>query len=263
MVLSSAGTMQVLAPASTAMLQTAMRSSMSSASMPGPTNSRQAPIAPSVPISAEDRQDEVLSGDVRPAPPGEGVAHRFGDAEPQFAQRQRGRDVARPHARAERGERAGRARVRVAADHQVAWFDETALGQQRVFDPAVADVVVMRDAVLLRELGERGEAACRRDVLGRREVVADQHDGLRAGDARRAHHLELRKRQRAGDVVEQHAIDRADRDLARVHLVAGFGRKDLLGGGQRRSHQRVSSFIATSGSTHDTKAFSADVSGSE
>ena len=158
-----------------------------------------------------------------------GDLHRVGHLEPQLARGHRGRAVGGADAGREDVERAVGARVRVAADHQVARHDVALLGDELVAH-ALAHVVDGR-AGLLAELAHH--RVQRRDALdrARRAVVHDDGDLRRVEDLVDAHVLERPDGERRGAVLAHHEVDVGDHDVAGVRVGSGVCREDLLGDG--------------------------------
>ena len=157
--------------------------------------------------------------------------------EPDLTEHERRGDVGRSHAGREGAESAVRARVRVAADDQLARRDQSLLGQYDVLDAAATDVEEVRDLLLDREVfHEFGKFRGLR-VLRRNEVIFDQRDALRVEDAigalDAAHHAD---RDRGRQLVGEHEVDLRVDDLSRFHAIdRRVASQDLLG--KRHSHE--------------------------
>ena len=95
----------------------------------------------------------------------------------------------------------------VRADHEVAGNDQPLVREQDVLDPHPADLEVVHDAELLRELAHHLDLFGALDVLVRREVVGHEGDPLAVEHRRGPQRPERLDRDRAGDVVAEGEID--------------------------------------------------------
>ena len=144
------------------------------------------------PDHADDVQDDVLAADPRAKLALHVELEALGHLEPRLARgHARGR-VGGADARGERAERAVGAGVRVGADDHVAGPHDALLGQERVLHAHAADLVVVGDALLLRESAHHLGLLGRLDVLVRRVVVGHERDACRVPDAGGADPVELR-----------------------------------------------------------------------
>ena len=178
------GRSPVSEPASTAMLATASRSSIDSASAPSPTNSSAMFVPPATPISAitaRIRSLPVTNGPLlaRELDP-DRARHRL----PEHAGRQARGDVGRAEPGAEGAERPVGARVRVAAGDHRAGDDPALLDEDGVLD-APAALLVVGDALRVGPVAEQLLQLGRARVLGGDEVVGDDDDLGRVEHARR------------------------------------------------------------------------------
>ncbi len=139
--------------------------------------------------------------------------------------------AAAPSVRADAGrehvDRAVRAGVRVAADHQVAGDDVALLGDELVAH-ALAHVVDGGAGALAELAHHRVERAHAFD-RARRAVVHDHGDLLRVEDLGDAHLLERLDGQRRRAVLPHHEVDVRDDDVTGVRISTRVCREDLLG----------------------------------
>ncbi len=237
--MSSTAMMPLLPPASMAMLQMVMRSSMPSA-LDRVAGELHRLVERTVDADhADDVQDDVLAAHPRArARRSTSNLMRRGHLEPRLAGRHARGRVGGADAGRERAERAVRAGVRVGADDDVAGADHALLGQQRVLDAHAADLVVVRDALLARELAHHLGLLGGLDVLVGRVVVGHERD-LGRGPRRCPTPIlrELLDGDRRGDVVGEHEVELAVDELPGLDLVeAGVRGEDLLGDGHGSGH---------------------------
>ena len=183
--------------------------------------------------AADDRKDEVFGGDAVGKAPADLDAKRLGHAQPGLPGRHADGDVGRAHAGGEGAQGAGRAGVRVGADHQVARLG-VGLGHALVAD-AHLDVGERRSALFAEAAHELvcvGELDARR----RRRVVDEEHRGGHL-DVHPAQVAKLLDGQRSGAVLGDGQVDEGDHDLpGSDRLDTGVGGDDLLGDGGRHGH---------------------------
>ena len=174
--MSSTAMMPLLPPASMAMLQMVMRSSMPSA-CDGRAGELHRLVERAVDADhADDVQDDVLAAHPRAELAADDELDRRRHLEPRLAGRHAGGRVGRADAGRERAERAVRAGVAVGADDEVAGADDALLGQERVLDAHAADLVVVRDSLRADEVAHDLGLLGGLDVLVGRVVVGHQRD---------------------------------------------------------------------------------------
>ena len=206
-----------------------MRASTDSASMTGPENSMRLVGRAVGTDLAGQVEDEVLGEDAGLQLAVVDDLHRLGHLEPQLARRHRRRAVGRADAGREDVERAVGARVRVAADHEVAGDDVALLGDELVAH-ALAHVVDLRAGPLAELAHHRVQRADPLDGLGElwsmttRDLVGVEH-------LVDAHVLERVDGERRGAVLAHDEVDVGDDDVAGVRVGTRVCREDLLGDG--------------------------------
>ena len=178
------------------------------------------------------RQDHVLSGHVRPGAAAQRHTDTFWDPHPELAGGQGGGEIGRAEADTQRIERAGGAGMAVGPEHDAAMTDQAELVEQGVLDAAASRLVEMPQGMGAGEAAQHVDRARAVDILGRGEMVGDQHDIVRVGRAVCAHDVELLEGHRTGYVV-QHQHVRGDGDDVAGAGPAAFGMRcqDLLGDG--------------------------------
>ncbi len=180
---------------------------------------------------ADGPQHDVLGVDHRTGLAAIHELDRRGDFQPDLSEHERRGDVGRAHAGRERAEGAVGARVRIAADDELAGSDQALFGKHDVLDAAAADVEEVLDVLLGRKIFHQLRQLGRLRVLRRNEVIGDERDLPRIEDALRAlhaaHHADG---DGGGELVRENEVDLSIDDLARLDArQVRVACEDLLG----------------------------------
>lgn len=177
---------------------------------------------------ADERQDDVLAGDVGRLLARQVDLDGLRHLEPGLARRHGCAEVSRADARREAVDGAVRARMRIRANRQHARCDDALLRQDDVLDAHAALLEIVDDLVLACEIAYDLRELCRLDVLGRLEVVRHERD-LRVIEDRTADLLEFRDGRRCRDVVREYHIELTGHELTGLHgIEASVFRENLL-----------------------------------
>jgi len=175
-------------------------------------------VAGAVDADVADRvQDEILSLDPGMKLSAVYESNRFGHLEPDLARDHDPGEVGTAHPRGKGAQGAVGHRVAVCADDEVARDDEPLFRQQGMFDPGLAHVIEMRQAMLLREIAHDLDLHRRRNVLVGREMIHDEDNAFRIEEFRGAAALKFPDRDRRGNVVSQRHVDLGHDELSRLH----------------------------------------------